>query len=77
MGGGELRPTRILIIGGSYGGLAAAVTLLDLFRGKISMEPILPNGLDTKMTLPVDIKLVDERDGFCRCHPFQSRKTKS
>lgn len=57
------RPTKVLVIGGSYGGLAATVTLLDLCRGRTSMGTVPEAGLNSKMS--VEIKLVDERDGFC------------
>jgi hypothetical protein len=65
MGGGEHPPTKVLVIGGSYAGLAATTTLLDLCRGKMSTGSISPDGLDTKSRLPINITLVDERDGFC------------
>jgi hypothetical protein len=55
----------VLVIGGSYAGLAATITLLDLCRGKLSTGSVLPEGLDAKFQTPVQIKLVDERDGFC------------
>lgn len=57
---------KVLVIGGSYAGLAATVNLIDLCDGKqprfssTSTEEQLPN---TK--LPVDITIVDERDGYC------------
>lgn len=60
-----IRPFRVLIVGGSYGGLSAAVNLLDLSRGRnprmasdaYSHHPDLKH-------VPVDITIVDERDGF-------------
>ncbi|KAH0367910.1 FAD/NAD(P)-binding domain-containing protein, partial [Aureobasidium melanogenum] len=56
---------RILVIGGSYAGLAATVNLIDLCDGKqprftsASTEEESP-----KVKLPVDITIVDERDGY-------------
>lgn len=46
-------PFRVFIAGGCYAGLAAAINLLDA----CDKSP------DT--TIPVDITIVDERDGFC------------
>lgn len=60
---------RVLVIGGSYAGLAATVNLIDLCDGKqprfssTSTEERTPN-----IKLPVDITIVDERDGYCRFH---------
>jgi hypothetical protein len=51
------------VIGGSYAGLGAVVTLLDLCRGNTSTGSVLEAGLKSRMS--VEIKLVDERDGFC------------
>jgi hypothetical protein len=65
MGGGEHRPAKVLVIGGSYAGLAATITLLDLCRGKTSTGSVLPEEVDSKFQTPVQIKLIDERDGFC------------
>jgi hypothetical protein len=56
---------KVLVIGGSYAGLAATITLLDLCRGRTSTGSIPPDGIDSKLKTPVQIKLVDERDGFC------------
>ncbi|KAG9964769.1 FAD/NAD(P)-binding domain-containing protein, partial [Aureobasidium melanogenum] len=56
---------RFLVIGGSYAGLAATVNLIDLCDGKqprftsASTEEESP-----KVKLPVDITIVDERDGY-------------
>lgn len=57
---------KVLIAGGSYAGLSAALNLLDLGRGlspRMAYEPYthhseLPN-VDFQVTI------VDERDGFC------------
>ncbi|KAE9369954.1 putative pyridine nucleotide-disulfide oxidoreductase AMID-like protein [Stipitochalara longipes BDJ] len=65
MGGGDHRPAKVLIVGGSYAGLAATVTLLDLCRGKTSTGSI-PDTPPTNSSprIPINITLVDERDGF-------------
>jgi thioredoxin reductase len=57
---------KILIIGGSYAGLSAAVNLVDIHHGlqpRQSREPYvherhLPNH-------DIEITIIDERDGFC------------
>ncbi|KAM7210648.1 apoptosis-inducing factor 2 [Rhypophila decipiens] len=59
-------PFRILVIGGSYGGLSAALNLQDLCRGK---EPRCGPAPDREHQveqpqIPIDITIVDERDGF-------------
>lgn len=62
------QPHRILVVGGSYAGLMAAINLLRLAAGNphlpssVALPPIpqkqLQNGLK--------ITIVDERDGFCK-----------
>lgn len=60
---------KVLVIGGSYAGLAATVNLIDLCDGEqprftsASTEEGSP-----KAKLPVDITIVDERDGYCEYH---------
>lgn len=63
-------PFRVLIAGGSYAGLSSAVNLLDLCHGRsprMAQEAYVhhPN----HKHIPVDITIVDERDGFCKFHP--------
>jgi hypothetical protein len=60
-------PTKVLIVGGSYAGLAAALNLSDLCSGKPSRgsHPPLPPEAKPQPALPVEIKILDERDGFC------------
>ncbi|KAH8689376.1 hypothetical protein BGW36DRAFT_70485 [Talaromyces proteolyticus] len=58
------RPARILVIGGSYAGLSVALNLLDLCNGLPSRftgnnSPLIPS-----QRVPVEITIVDERDGF-------------
>lgn len=65
-------PTRILVVGGSYAGLSATVNLLDL-GNHVNARYNYPNythDAEAPRT-PVEITLVDERDGFCK-FPCQS-----
>ncbi|KIX01203.1 uncharacterized protein Z518_08928 [Rhinocladiella mackenziei CBS 650.93] len=55
-------PYRILVLGGSYAGLAAAVNLTDLCEGKNSRTGIESSRPGSSMS--VEITIVDERDGF-------------
>jgi NADPH-dependent 2,4-dienoyl-CoA reductase/sulfur reductase-like enzyme len=67
---------RVLVIGGSYAGLAATVNLIDLCDGKQARfasasteeEPL-------KVKLPLDITIVDERDGYCRYYSILTQLT--
>lgn len=61
----ESAPFRVLILGGCYGGLAAALNLVDLSEGRAARtgNGVLP-GHDGK--IPIDITIVDERDGYCK-----------
>jgi hypothetical protein len=56
---------RVLIAGASYGGLSAALTLLDLTRGKLARFNYDQEIKPPQHHIPVDITLVDEKDGFC------------
>ncbi|KAF2093589.1 FAD/NAD(P)-binding domain-containing protein [Rhizodiscina lignyota] len=57
--------TKILVVGGSYGGLSASLNLLDLCHGKNARSsPVKPPDQTDKPKLPVEITIVDERDGF-------------
>lgn len=57
-----IQPTRILVLGGGYGGLSAALNLHDLCSGRAArmaaQEAPGPR-------IPVEITIVDERDGYC------------
>ncbi|RGP77722.1 hypothetical protein FLONG3_4181 [Fusarium longipes] len=56
---------RVLIIGGSYAGLSAALNLVDLHRGlqpRQSREPCIQQ--DQLPNCDIEISIVDERDGF-------------
>jgi hypothetical protein len=61
------QPFRILIAGGAYAGVSAAVNLLDLSLGRPArLDPEkVPVG-EALDGVPVEIYLVDERDGYCR-----------
>lgn len=59
-------PFRFLIVGGSYSGLSSALNLVDICNGRsprMSQDPY-PHHPEFKH-IPVDITIVDERDGFC------------
>lgn len=57
-------PFRILILGGCYAGLSAALNLVDLAEGRAARQGngVLPSH-DGK--IPIEVTIVDERDGFC------------
>ncbi|KAK2016600.1 FAD/NAD(P)-binding domain-containing protein [Colletotrichum eremochloae] len=62
---GAIPPIRVFIVGTSYGGVSAALNLLDLSSGK---PPRLANTPyehhpDFK-NIPLDITIADERDGY-------------
>ena len=63
-----MQAVRVLVIGGSYGGLAAALNLLDLTRGKYSrFSGMVGDNPESEpgSKVAVQINIVDERDGFC------------
>ncbi|KAL2268225.1 hypothetical protein VTJ83DRAFT_3071 [Remersonia thermophila] len=64
----EPQPFRVLIAGGSYGGLAVAVNLQDLCRGLPARSGPQPEDGEAPPTaapqIPIDITIVDERDGY-------------
>lgn len=57
-------PVKVLILGGSYGGLAAAMNLADLCAGKPSRFGLQNPQPGSKV--PLDITIIDERDGYCK-----------
>lgn len=68
---GATPPFRILVAGGSYAGLSAALNLLDLC-GRRAPRCGEPTKLDESNPVPdisIDITIVDERDGFCKLDP--------
>lgn len=63
---GPNQPHRVLVVGGSYGGLAFIVNFLDLIEGKPcrpSHRP-LPDFAGRTSQRGVEVTLLDERDGF-------------
>lgn len=56
-------PFRVLVVGGSYAGLAATLNLLDLCNGKAPR--FTPDAEHTPQPVPIKLTIVDERDGFC------------
>lgn len=55
-------PKRILIVGASYAGLAAATNLLDLSEGR--PQRFYPSDPVPSTRFPIEITIVDERDGY-------------
>ncbi|KAL4806919.1 hypothetical protein BDV18DRAFT_160082 [Aspergillus unguis] len=60
----EMQPFRVLIVGGSYAGLAAALNLVDLCHGRRHRFSITERDNGTRKRIPVQVTLVDPRDGF-------------
>jgi len=60
---------RVLIIGGSYAGLSTALTLVDLSRGQIPRFSYDREIAPPAHRIPVQITVVDERDGYCKDRP--------
>lgn len=56
------KPKRILIVGASYAGLAAATNLLDLSEGR--PQRFSPSDPAPSTRFPVEITIVDKRDGY-------------
>src|ERR1700712_2964387 len=60
-------PIKVLVIGGSYGGVAAMLNILDLCNGTIPRSNTnYKLRTDAPQHIPVNITLVDERDGYCK-----------
>lgn len=58
-------PYKVLIIGGSYAGISAALNLIDLCTGKTPRGGARVGDFDaSKAPINVEITIVDERDGF-------------
>ncbi|KAJ5998147.1 hypothetical protein N7499_005474 [Penicillium canescens] len=58
------RSFRVLVIGGSYGGLAAALALIDLSQGRIARFNSNPDTKAPAHRIPIQITVVDKRDGY-------------
>jgi hypothetical protein len=62
----EQNPWKVLILGGSYAGLATCVNLLDLAQGRLPrFHPALERPASSNYSTPIEITVVDERDGYC------------
>jgi hypothetical protein len=61
-------PAKDLVLSGSCGGFSAALNLLDICNGKPARTTIhIPAiGGAIKCVVPIQIKIVDERDGYCK-----------
>ncbi|KAF9885900.1 hypothetical protein FE257_012280 [Aspergillus nanangensis] len=69
------RPFRVLIVGGSYSGLSAALTLLDLCNGRLARFNYTADAKPPNNQIPIHITLVDERDGFSLASESFASKT--
>ena len=66
----EAPVTKVLVVGGAYGGMAAAVNLLDI-SNHANPRFNYPNyqwDADAPRT-PIEVTIVDERDGYCMSTP--------
>lgn len=61
----EHPPFKVLIVGGSYAGLAATLNLVDLCQGRKCRFNLEKNDMAPEHKVPVQITIVDERDGYC------------
>lgn len=71
---GSRIPTKVLVIGGSYAGLAASLNLLDLCQGRparFSSRYGADKSAEARVSLPVEITIVDERDGYCEIYKLE------
>ncbi|KAL4941671.1 hypothetical protein BDV06DRAFT_177447 [Aspergillus oleicola] len=62
--GASQTPFKVLILGGSYAGLATALNLVDLCHGRRHRFSITDGDNGTRKRIPVQITMVDPRDGF-------------
>ncbi|KAJ5485735.1 hypothetical protein N7530_000035 [Penicillium desertorum] len=58
------RNFRVLVIGGSYGGLSAALALIDLSQGRLPRFNCNPDAKAPTHRIPIQITVVDKRDGY-------------
>jgi hypothetical protein len=65
-----LHAVRVLVVGGSYAGLGTALNLLHLSLkrttrfGTVFENPISEASTGATQDVPIDIHIVDERDGY-------------
>lgn len=64
----EQPPFKVLIVGGSYAGLAATLNLVDLCQGRKCRFNLDEADKAPEHKVPVQITIVDERDGYCTRH---------
>ncbi|KAL4884509.1 hypothetical protein BJY04DRAFT_9290 [Aspergillus karnatakaensis] len=57
-------PFKVLVLGGSYAGLAASLNLVDLCHGRKHRFSIAEEDKGTGKHIPVQVTIVDPRDGF-------------
>jgi hypothetical protein len=69
--------TRVLVVGGSYAGLSVALNLLDLSNGLAPRFSGSKDPADISQQTPVEVTIVDERDGFCMVPTHLSWKSLS
>jgi hypothetical protein len=62
----QTRPFKVLVVGGSYGGLGTALNLLDLCSARFPRFAYNPEGEPVDRKISVEITIVDERDGYCK-----------
>ncbi|CAI7618596.1 unnamed protein product [Penicillium palitans] len=58
------RSFRVLVIGGSYGGLSAALALIDLSQGRLTRFNYNADAQAPTHRIPIQITVVDKRDGY-------------
>ena len=61
--------SRVLVSGGSYAGLSVTLNLLDLCNGLPSRFTGEKTAPDATQQVPLEVTIVDERDGFCKLCP--------
>jgi hypothetical protein len=65
------QPFRVLVVGGCYAGVSAALNLQDLCSGRAPRCGRSGEGEDLTpktQNIAIDITIVDERDGFCEAN---------
>ncbi|KAJ5767066.1 uncharacterized protein N7511_004682 [Penicillium nucicola] len=55
---------KVLVVGGSYAGLAATLNLIDLCHGRKCRFNLDPSAVAPQRKIPVQVTIVDERDGY-------------
>ncbi|KAJ5970101.1 FAD-dependent pyridine nucleotide-disulfide oxidoreductase [Penicillium vulpinum] len=58
------RKFRVLVIGGSYGGLSTVLALIDLSQGRLARFSCNPDDKAPTHRIPLQITVVDKRDGY-------------